>query len=132
MSSKAKVLVIDDEVVILKSCDKILSEEGYEVQTVQTGAEGLQKLAREKFDIVLTDLMMPEINGMEVLKRCRETFSDIIVIMITGYTTVQTAVETMKIGAYGYIPKPFTPEELVEAIDRALEKKRHDKGPISP
>ena len=132
MTLKANVLVIDDELVILKSCKKILPEKGYDVQTVQTGAEGLQKLAQENFDMVLTDLMMPEISGMEILERCMKTFPDIIVIMITGYTTVQTAVETMKIGAYGYIPKPFTPEELVEAIDRALEKKRHDKGPISP
>lgn len=132
MSSKANVLVIDDELVILKSCKKILSEEGYDVQTFQRGTEGLQKLAQEKFDIVLTDLMMPEISGMEILKSCIETFPDIIVIMITGYSTVQTAVEAMKLGAYDYIPKPFTPEELVEAVDKALEKKRQDEGRIYP
>lgn len=132
MSSKAKVLVIDDEPVILKSCDKILSEEGYEIQAVQTGAEGLQKLAEEKFDIVLTDLMMPEISGMDILKRIMESSLDIIVIMITGYSTVQTAVEAMRLGAYDYIPKPFTPEELVEAVDRALEKKRRDNEQVYP
>jgi DNA-binding NtrC family response regulator len=132
MTLKANVLVIDDELVILKSCKKILPEKGYDVQTVQTGAEGLQKLAQENFDMVLTDLMMPEISGMEILERCMKTFPDIIVIMITGYATVQTAVEAMKLGAYDYIPKPFAPEELVEAVDRALEKKRQDEGRIYP
>ena len=126
MSSKARILVIDDEKIILKSCNKILSEEGYDVQTVQTGAEGLQRLKDEKFDIILTDLKMPEISGMEVLKRIMESYPDIIVIMMTGYSTVQTAVEAMKLGAYDYIPKPFTPEELIEAVDTALDKKKRE------
>jgi DNA-binding NtrC family response regulator len=132
MASKAKVLVIDDELIILNSCHRILTEKEYEVQTVQTGAEGLQKLREETFDIVLTDLMMPEISGMEILKKVMKSYPDIIVIMITGYSTVQTAVEAMKLGAYDYIPKPFTPDELVEAVDKALEKKRQDAERVYP
>jgi DNA-binding NtrC family response regulator len=132
MSSKAKILVIDDEPVVLKSCDRILSEEGYEIQTVQTGAEGLQRLAGDKFDIVLTDLMMPEISGMEILKRIMASYPDIITVMMTGYSTVQTAVEAMKLGACDYIPKPFTPEELIESVENALEKKKQDHELIYP
>jgi DNA-binding NtrC family response regulator len=132
MASKAHILVIDDEPVVLNSCEKILSEEGYTVHTVQTGAEGLQKLAEERFDIVLTDLMMPEISGMEVLARTLELYPDMAMIMITGYSTVHTAVEAMKIGAYDYIPKPFTIEELVEAVDNALKKKRQHETQIYP
>ena len=124
MSSKAKVLVIDDEQIVLKSCIRILSAEGYDVQIVQTGAEGLRKLADEKFDVVLTDLKMPDMSGMEVLEKVMESYPDMIVIMITGYSTVQTAVEAMKMGAYDYVPKPFTPEELIEAVDKALDKKK--------
>jgi DNA-binding NtrC family response regulator len=124
MSSKAKVLVIDDEQIVLKSCTRILSAEGYDVQIVQTGAEGLRKLADEKFDVVLTDLKMPDMSGMEVLEKVLESYPDMIVIMITGYSTVQTAVDAMKMGAYDYVPKPFTPEELVEAVGKALDKKK--------
>ncbi len=132
MPSKAKILVIDDEKIVLKSCDRILSAEGYEVQTVLTGSTGLQKLQEESFDIVLTDLMMPEISGMEILERIMESYPDIIIIMITGYSTVQTAVEAMKLGAYDYIPKPFTPEELIEAVDKAWDKKKRDKQSVYP
>lgn len=125
MSSKAKVLVIDDEQIVLKSCARILSAEGYDVQPVQTGDEGLRKLADEKFDVVLTDLKMPDMTGMEVLEKVLESYPDMIVIMITGYSTVQTAVDAMKMGAYDYVPKPFTPEELVEAVGKSLDKKKN-------
>jgi DNA-binding NtrC family response regulator len=124
MSSKAKVLVIDDEQIVLKSCTRILSAEGYDVQIVQTGDEGLRKLVEEKFDVVLTDLKMPDMSGMEVLEKVLDSYPDMIVIMITGYSTVQTAVDAMKMGAYDYVPKPFTPEELVEAVGKALDKKK--------
>jgi DNA-binding NtrC family response regulator len=124
MGPKAKILVIDDEMVVLNSCRKILSAEGYELQTVRTGVEGLERLSREKFDLVLTDLMMPEMSGIEVLKRIKLLDQDLVTIMMTGYSTVQTAVEAMKLGAYDYIPKPFTYEELLEAVERALEKKK--------
>ena len=102
------------------------------MQTVQVGREGLQKLSREKFDVVLTDLKMPDMSGMEVLERIMESYPDIVVIMITGYSTVQTAVEAMKLGAYDYVPKPFTPEELEEAVNRALEKKKRDDRRLYP
>lgn len=132
MASKAKVLVIDDEPIVLKSCVRILSEEGYEVYPVQTGVEGLQSLKDGHFDIVLTDLKMPEISGMEILKRIIEVYPEVIVMMMTGYSTVETAVEAMKLGAYDYISKPFSPEELAEAVGKAMEKKRQDEQRIYP
>lgn len=136
MGPKAKILVIDDEMVVLKSCQKILSAEGYELQTVRTGVEGLERLSNEKFDLVLTDLMMPEMSGIEVLKRIKALDQGLVTVMMTGYSTVQTAVEAMKLGASDYIPKPFTYEELLEAVERALEKKKCEReliyGPVEP
>jgi DNA-binding NtrC family response regulator len=132
MASKATVLVIDDERIILNSCHRILTEEAYNVHTVQTGAEGLQKVREEHVDIVLTDLMLPEISGMDILNTIINSSPEMIVIMMTGYSTVQTAVEAMKLGAYDYLPKPFTPEELVEAVENALKKKRQDAERVYP
>ena len=132
MPAKANVLVIDDELIVLESCNRILNDEGYSVQAVQTGREGIDRLNKGKFDIVLTDLMMPDISGMDVLRKIMQIHPDTVVIMITGYSTVQTAVDAMKLGAYDYIPKPFTPEELSEAVDKALEKKRQDDKRIYP
>jgi len=132
MPSKAKLLVIDDELIVLNSCSRILSEGGYEVQTVRTGMEGLQRLAEEEFDIVLTDLKMPDISGMDVLKRVIKSYPNIVVMMITGYSTVRTAVEAMKLGAYDYVSKPFTPEELVDSVNKALDKKKQDDRNVYP
>ncbi len=127
---KLRILVIDDEEIVLKSCNKILSEKGYNIQITQTGTEGLQKLISEDFDVVLVDLKMPDIDGMEVLKRAIKLHPDIIIIVITGYSTVQTAVEAINLGAYGYIPKPFTPDELVEALQKALNKRKQADGEL--
>ncbi|HID93922.1 MAG TPA: sigma-54-dependent Fis family transcriptional regulator, partial [bacterium (Candidatus Stahlbacteria)] len=118
-----RILVVDDEPIVCKSCLKILNDLGYEVETVQSGQEALERVEKEPFDIVIVDLKMPGISGMEVLKTIRETYPDIIVIMITGYSTVETAVEAMKLGAFDYIPKPFTPDELSIRIEKALERK---------
>lgn len=124
MLPKAKILVIDDEQIVLRSCNRILSEEEYEVHTVETGEEGLQRLAEQKFDVVLTDLKMPNISGMDILKAAMKSYPGIIVIMMTGYSTVETAVEAMKLGAYDYVPKPFSPDELIEAVKNALSKRK--------
>jgi len=122
--AKGKILIVDDEVVVCKSCERILSPEGYEVETALSGLEALEKLSQESFDIVITDLKMPGMDGMELLAKVKEKDPEIIVIMITGYSTIQTAVQAMKMGALDYIPKPFTPEELVVVVEKALEKKK--------
>lgn len=117
------ILVIDDEEVIRDSCKQILSLSGYNVVTAEDGYRGLKILHEKPFDIVILDLKMPDISGMEVFKKIRKSNSDIIVIVITGYATVESAVEAMKLGAYDYIPKPFTPDMLRIIVKKAIEKR---------
>jgi DNA-binding NtrC family response regulator len=119
-----RILVVDDEMIVCESCQRILEEEGaYEVEIALSGKEAFKKMKENPFDIVITDLKMPEIDGMEVLKRFRKEYPDAIIIMITGFGTVQTAVESMKLGAFDYIPKPFTPDEVSIVVKKALEKR---------
>jgi len=118
-----RILVVDDEPIVCESCQRILQEEGYEVECTLSGKEAFEKMRENPFDIVITDLKMPGIDGMEVLKTFRKSYPDVIVIMITGYSTVETAVEAMKVGAFDYIPKPFTPDEVSVVVKKALEKR---------
>ena len=117
------ILVIDDEETIRDSCEQTLSKEGYRVTTAEEGTEGLRRMKEESFDIILLDLKMPGLSGVEVLERIRKSDPDAIVIIITGYPSVESAIETLKMGAYDYISKPFTPEELRIIVGRALEKR---------
>ena len=121
---KAKILVIDDEQIVHESCNRILTEEGYEVKNALTGQEGFKKIEDEPFDLVITDLKMPGISGMEALKKIKKDNPNIGIIMVTGYSTAETAVEAMKLGAFDYLPKPFTPDELISVINKAVEKKK--------
>jgi len=118
-----RILVVDDEMIVCESCKRILEEEEYEVDTALSGKEALEKMKENPYDIVITDLKMPEIDGMEVLRTFRREYPDAIVIMITGFSTVETAVEAMKLGAFDYIPKPFTPDEVSIIVKKAIEKK---------
>jgi DNA-binding NtrC family response regulator len=118
-----RILVVDDEMIVCESCKRILDEEGYEVETALSGKEAFDKMKTTPFDIVITDLKMPGIDGMEVLKTFRKEYTDSIIIMITGFSTVETAVEAMKLGAFDYIPKPFTPDEVSVVVKKAVEKK---------
>ncbi|MGB2769490.1 MAG: sigma-54 dependent transcriptional regulator [Candidatus Zixiibacteriota bacterium] len=120
---KARILVVDDEEIVLKSCRKILEGGGHEVLTVLSGQGAFDILEKEPIDIVITDIKMPGIDGIQVLERVKEKYPDIAVIMITGYSTVQSAVQAMKLGAFEYIPKPFTPDEVLIVVEKALEKK---------
>lgn len=118
--SKGKVLVIDDEEIVRISCRRALSPEGYEVSQAQNGIEGLQMLEKERYDLVLTDLKMPDMDGIEVLRIIRKKWPEVQVIIITGYQTVDTAVKSIKLGAFDYIEKPFTPDALVSAVTNAM------------
>lgn len=118
------VLVIDDELVVRNSCRKILEEEGYKVILAENGREGLEKVQIGIGDVIIVDLKMPEISGMEVLKKIKMNFPHKPVIMITGYSTVNSAVEAMKLGAFDYIPKPFTPDKFSVVVNNAIEKKK--------
>ena len=121
--SQPRILVVDDEMVVCESCQRILEEEGYEIETALSGMEAFEKMKENPFDIVITDLKMPGIDGMEVLRTLRRDYPDVIVIMITGFSTVETAVEAMKLGAFDYIPKPFTPDEVSVVVKKAAEKR---------
>lgn len=123
---KAKILCVDDEEVILSSFRKILVLDGYSVDTVETGQEALGLIQKHHYDFVFTDLKMPAMDGVEVTKAVKHMRPDIDVIIITGYASVETAVETMKYGAMDYVQKPFTEDELLAFTKKALIK-RQDK-----
>ncbi|MGA2667861.1 MAG: sigma-54 dependent transcriptional regulator [Ignavibacteria bacterium] len=121
---KANILIVDDEEVVCKSCEKVFKRAGHDVQYVLSGKEAIRVLETQTFDVVFTDLKMMDIGGMEVLQTVKQKYPDTIVVIITGYATIASAVETMRYGAFDYLPKPFTPSELLAVLDRAMEKRR--------
>ncbi len=121
MSAEAPhILIVDDEVNICRNCEKILSKMDCVVSTAQNGQEALSRIEAESFDVVVTDLKMSCMGGMEVLRRIKESNPDIRVVIMTGYASVSSAVEVMKIGAFDYLPKPFTPHELRAVVLQAI------------
>lgn len=121
---KAKILCVDDEDVILDSFRKILVLDGYTVETVNSGPEAINLIKSHHYDFVFTDLKMPEMSGVEVTKIVKNLRPDIDVIIITGYATVETAVDCMKYGAMDYVQKPFTEDELLEFTKKSLIKRQ--------
>ena len=123
------ILVIDDEQIMREGCSRILSKDGWAVITAENGKQGLDEIQTrlEDIDVILLDLMMPGMSGMEVLDQVRGINPTLLVIVITGYATVESAVEAMKKGAYDFIPKPFTPDQLRIVVRRALEKRALQK-----
>ena len=121
---KPLILIIDDEETMRDSCGLILKKMGLRTETAENGTEGIEKVSAFKPDITLIDLKMPGISGFEVLGQIKNIDPDIISIVITGYATVESAVEAMREGAYDFLPKPFTPEELRIIIKRGLERRR--------
>ena len=120
----AKILCVDDEEVILDSFRKILVVDGYSVDTVENGKEALNLIQNHHYDFVFTDLKMPEMDGIDVTKAVKHVRPDIDVIIITGYATVESAVETMKYGALDYVQKPFSEDELLEFAKKCLVKRK--------
>ena len=118
------VVVIDDDRAMRLSCQKILSKLGFRVETFETGSAGLEAIAALKPALAVVDLKMPGISGMEVIARVHEIDPRIIIVVITGYATIDTAVEAMKSGAYDFVPKPFSPDELRLIVNRGLEHRR--------
>jgi CheY-like chemotaxis protein len=128
---KARVLVVDDEKVIHESVRRVLEDEGYSVEGVYRVDQALDRLKSEPFDLVLTDLMMPEKNGMELVHTLEKDFPDVGAVVFTGYATVDSVVESMKSGAIGYLKKPFSPDELIQVADKSLGKTlraRHERN----
>jgi DNA-binding NtrC family response regulator len=122
---KPRILVIDDEEIVRISCKKCLVPEGFDVDVAINGREGIALSKANKYDLVLTDLKMPDMDGMEFLMNMKKDQSDAKVIMITGYSTVENAVRALKLGAYNYIEKPFTPDTLITAVKEALNNSDH-------
>jgi signal transduction histidine kinase len=118
------VVVIDDDYAMRLSCGKILTKMGLRAETFEDGARGLEGVAKLKPDMVVVDLKMPGISGMEVLSRVHEIDPQIVIVVITGYATIDTAVQAMKCGAYDFLPKPFSPDELRLIVNRGLERRR--------
>jgi DNA-binding NtrC family response regulator len=116
-----KVLVIDDEPDMCWALEKALRPEGYEVSTATSGSCGLELLAKQGADLVLLDVVMPRMGGLEVLDRIRRTHPKTLVIIITGYSTLSTALDAIEKGAIGYITKPFIMSDLKAAIRKTLE-----------
>jgi len=123
MIDNAKILIIDDEEIVLDSCREILSGAHYEIATATDGEHGLELLDELGPDLMFVDLKMPGISGFDVLERARERHPHVVAIVITGYSTVSSAVEAMKRGAYDFLPKPFTPDEFRLITMRGLEKR---------
>jgi DNA-binding NtrC family response regulator len=120
----ARILIVDDEEIVIRSCLRILDGDEFQVEAVQDGREALRKIEENPYDVMILDIMMPNIDGLEVLRRVKETHPNVDVIMITGLSQIDTAVQAMKLGAFDYISKPFEPDELKLVVQRALERRR--------
>lgn len=124
MNEPANILIIDDEESIRDSMSQVLHKEGYKVKAAVEGKEGLRLFSNETFQVVFLDLKLPGIRGMDILSRIKETSPETPVIVITGYASIESAVEAMKRGAFDYMVKPFTPEELRVITKRALDSRK--------
>ena len=123
MTQSTRVLVVDDEPQICHNCLKILTKDKYHVQCAYNGQDALALFSEAPYDVVVTDLKMNRLGGMELLRRVKSMAPDTMVIVITGYSTVSSAVEVMKLGAFDYLPKPFTSSELTAVLEKAIEKR---------
>ncbi len=121
---KARILIVDDEEIVLHSCARILGGDQYQVECSLDPWEAVRKIDENGYDVLVLDIMMPKIDGLEVLQHVKERHPDVDVIMMTGLSQIQTAVKAMKLGAFDYLSKPFDPDELKLVVDRALERQR--------
>ncbi|MCX7680595.1 MAG: hybrid sensor histidine kinase/response regulator [Anaerolineae bacterium] len=124
METRGRILVIDDEAGIREGCRRVLEPEGYFVATAATGEEGLRKLQEQPFDLVLLDVVMPDVRGIELLGQLHSLDPDLVCIIITGYATVELAVQAIKAGAYDFLAKPFRSDVLLLSVQKGLERRR--------
>lgn len=120
MKDSIKIMVVDDETRICQNVAKILSKSGFEVSTAHSAREALEKMTKEAYSLLISDIIMPEMNGLELLKMVKKTWPLTKAVMMTAYASVDTAVKAIRLGALDYIPKPFTPDELRHTVDAAL------------
>lgn len=124
MSTQGRLLVVDDELSVRDSLDKWFREEGYEVGTAENANDALTRLAEHRWDAALVDIKMHGTDGIELQRRMHEIDPDLVVIMMTGYASVETAVTALKNGAYDYVTKPLDPDDIAHLIKNALAHKR--------
>jgi DNA-binding NtrC family response regulator len=122
-AGRPRVLLMEDEPSLAQGLKMVLSKQGYEVELADTGLRALGSLGTKNFDLLVADLMLPDVDGMEVLRTVKETKPETQIIVITGYATVPTAVDSMKLGALDYLPKPFTMDEFMGAVGKAAKMK---------
>jgi DNA-binding NtrC family response regulator len=118
----ARILIVDDEEIVIKSCLRILGGGNYHVEAAYDGREALRKIEENPYDVMILDVMMPNMGGLEVLRRVKETHPDMDVIMVTGLSNVDIVVQARRLGARDFISKPFEPDELKLVVQRALER----------
>ncbi|WP_028323823.1 response regulator [Desulfatirhabdium butyrativorans] len=121
MNPTAKIMVIDDEKGICRNVEKILSKNHYDVVCALSAAEALEKMKQESFNLMISDIVMPEMNGLELLKQVKQNWPQTKALMMTAYASTDTAMKAIRLGALDYVPKPFTPEELRTSVEKALE-----------
>src|SRR5512136_3018273 len=119
-----RVIVIDDDEIMLLSCSEILTRAGFKVETFPNGEDGIRRIKEAPAALLFVDLKMPKIDGMEVIRRVRQIDPSMVIVVITGYATIATAVEAMKAGAYDFLPKPFTCDEFALIVNRGFERWR--------
>ena len=122
--AKERILVVDDEPDVLHVCERILTSDGFNVKTVSSGFEAVQLASAEKFDLLLTDIKMPGMDGLDVAEAARTVNPHLVCVTMTGYSTMDTAIEALRLGIEEFIIKPFMPQDLIAAVSRALEKEK--------
>jgi len=127
MAKKANLLVVDDELIVRDSLDKWFREEGYDVTVAESAQDALTKMAAQRFDLALVDIKMPGTDGVELQRRMREIDPEMLVIIMTGYASVETAIAALKNGAYDYVSKPFDPDDIAHSVHNALSHKRAEQ-----
>lgn len=139
MSGEPKILVVDDELVVIKSAERVLKSEGYQVEGALGGREAIMKLGQESYDLVFTDLKMPEVDGISLIRWVRKSKPNIGIVIITGYPSQDTMKEALELGIIDYVPKPFTPSVLLDVTERAVNwvkgkapREEHEKEAFPP
>ncbi|MDO9289094.1 MAG: response regulator [Thermodesulfovibrionales bacterium] len=123
MEKKGKILVLDDDPVVTLSCKRILGAEGYNIITVDRGEDAIKRISNEEFDLLISDIRLPDVNGITVLKESKIIQPKLDVVIITGYPTLEDAKESVRLGAFEYIEKPFTPDFMMNVAGKIFDQR---------
>ena len=128
----ARILIIDDEDIVVRSCLRILADTGYAVDVARGGPEAIEKIDQAAYDVLLLDIMMPQVNGLEVLQHVKRRRPESEVIIFTGLAQTETALRAQELGAFAYLPKPFEPDEIRRLIAQALARRNNRREHPEP